>query len=158
MAVGEIGIAEESRVAGVSPWLLLLRDELGRLGEPLVRAGGDVWAVEVRHSGGSLWVLGTLPTGARVAFCAAYAPGGSTLVEESRDDSSLTVRLETVFSAMMGRVELPSASGRVQHWKTTLRPSRDLTLPYWPRDVLSVDDAVRPVEYAGRRPRGAEGP
>lgn len=150
MSVAESMIAEESDVVGVSPWLLLLRSELRRLdGDPLIRTKAHGFDFEVRHSGGSLWVVAAWPSGARVAFCAAYAPGGSTLVEESRDDSSIDVRLETVVGTMRTKIEIPSDSRRFLHWRTTLHPAASLTLPDWPRDVVPIDAAGDPMNTRG---------
>jgi hypothetical protein len=92
---------DEARVEGASPWLLLARDELGRHGgQPLLRTGLDGVEHEVRYMGGSLWVMTTWPSGARVAFCAAYAPGGaSELSVESRGDYALEAHLETIIGS-----------------------------------------------------------
>jgi hypothetical protein len=61
-------IGEENESVGTSPWLLLMRDEIHKLdGELLARADHDDLALEVRHRGGSFWIIATWPSGARVA-------------------------------------------------------------------------------------------
>ncbi|WP_197490695.1 SDR family oxidoreductase [Planctomyces sp. SH-PL62] len=155
----ESRIADESPVVGVSPWLLLLRDELRKLdGDPLLRAKAGGCTFEVRHAGASLWILASWPSGARVAFCAAYAPGGSSLVVERSDDSTLDARLDTAVGVLRVRVELPAGSRRVLHWKTSLLPATDLVLPYWPRDVFPIDEAGDPLNTRGIVHAAQKGP
>lgn len=150
MVEAEATIAEESDLVGVSPWLLLFRDELRNLGgDPLARGESHGCDIEVRHAGGSLWIIVAWPSGARVAFCAAYAPGGSTLVEEAREDSSIDVRLETTVGILRVKVELPAGTRRVLHWKTTLHPAASLMLPAWPRDVVPIDEGGDPLNTRG---------
>jgi hypothetical protein len=159
MTVTEPSIPEESRGIGVSPSLLLLRTELRKLsGDPLLRAKARGCTFEVRHAGGSLWVLVVWPSGARVAFCAAHAPGGSTLVERSRGSSSIDVRLEPVIGTLSARVEVPAGSRRVLRWRTTLLPATSLTLPYWPRDIVPVDEAGDPLNTRGIVHAAQKGP
>jgi hypothetical protein len=142
---------DEASVEGASPWLLLLREELRRPGEgPLLRSKLDGVRHEVWHKGGSLWIVTTWPSGARVAFCAAYAPGGTAgLTVESREDDSLVARLDTVVGVQDVRIELPHGKRKTLHWRTTLRPTTDLLLPYWPRDVVPLDAEGDPLGARG---------
>ncbi|MFO0953557.1 MAG: hypothetical protein U0835_20870 [Isosphaeraceae bacterium] len=159
MTVGEPRIIPESPVEGVSPWLLLMRDELRSPAEPLLRSEREGASFEVRHGGGSLWVVARWPSGARVAFCAAFAPAGSSRVKESEiDDASLEARLDTPFGGYRVKVELPSRRRTVLHWRTSLTPSTDLAMPFWPRDVLPLDGEGDPLGARGILHAAQHGP
>ncbi|WP_337176180.1 hypothetical protein [Paludisphaera sp.] len=153
---------DEASVEGASPWLLLSRDELRRpAGKPLLRSSADGVEHEVRHMGGSLWIVTTWPSGARVAFLAAHAPGGTAgLAVESREGNTLVARLETVVGVQEVRVDLPSGKRRTLRWRTTLRPTTDLIFPFWPRDVVPLDAEGDPLGARGlvhAAQRGAQG-
>ena len=151
MATLESTTEDEAEVKGVSPWLLLLREELGRPGgEPLQRTEFGGVEYEVRHAGGSLWIVAAWPSGARVAFCVAYAPGGAgELAVESGGDDALKARLETIVGSQDVRIELPRGSRQVLRWRTSLRPTTDLVLTHWPRDVVPLDADGDPLGTRG---------
>ena len=144
-------IQEESEVRGASLWLLLMRDELRALsGDPLLRSQFADMTYEVWHTGGSLWILITWPSGARLACCAAYAPTDtSNLNVQSLDGTSLNARLSTAIGDFCVQIELPGRERRVLHWQTTLLPATELTMPFWPRDILPIDPAGDPLSTRG---------
>jgi len=151
---------DEAPVSGASPWLLLARDEIRRHdGEPLLAAKADGIAYEVRRADASVWVVATWPSGARVAFRAAFAPGGAEAVEvESRERSTIEVRLDSAIGPQRVRVELPEAGRRALHWRTSLRPATDLTLPFWPRDVVPLGAHGDPLGARGVVHSAQKGP
>ncbi|WP_165244435.1 hypothetical protein [Paludisphaera soli] len=151
MVMGTTAAPDEAPVVGVSPWLLLARDEIRRLeGEALLEAEADGVKYAVHHGGGSLWIVATWASGARVAFLSAYAPGGAVAIEvESRDESSIEVRLDSVVGSSRVRIELPHARRRRLHWRTSIRPTTPLIVPFWPRDVVPLDADGDPLGTKG---------
>src|SRR5206468_12363234 len=131
-------VSEECKMKGASPWFLLIRDEVRSLGsEPLLHAEADDFEFEVRHQGGSLWIISTWPSGGRVAYCAAYAPAGpSTLKEQKQDGSAIDLRIAAAIGEYRVHIDLPEPDRAVLHWQTSLIPATDLLFPFWPRDIV----------------------
>jgi hypothetical protein len=44
---------------------------------------------------------------------------------------------------------MPRGPRRALHWRTSLRPSTDLVLPFWPRDVVPLDEGGDPLGTRG---------
>lgn len=103
------------------------------------------------HKESSLWVRARFGDGAGLAFCLAYAFGGPTrLVNvEPQEPNAWRIRLHTLAGEYNVRVELPDKARPVLHWQTTLRPSSELRVQTWPRDIVPIGVCGDPAGTKG---------
>lgn len=104
----------------------------------------------VRLTVDSLWVEITWAKRGRLAFRAAYAPGDSlTLDSQSVDDDKLTVKLQSAIGDFGVNIEIIDGTFPIVHYATTLTPSADLSVPFWPRDILIPGNNADPENTDG---------
>lgn len=104
----------------------------------------------VRLTVDSLWVEITWAKHGRLAFRAAYTPGNSlTLDSHSEDDGELTVKLKSAIGDFRIGVEIIEGTFPIIHYTTTLTPSADLSIPFWPRDILIPGNNADPENTDG---------
>lgn len=107
---------------------------------------------EAFNTGDSFWIAVSWRKGRRLAFRAAYAPGGSlelTRVQEEGD--RVTFRLTTLIGEYTIRLEFPAAEPFLLHCTTTLTCAIPLHIPFWPRDCVplsGVKDAAGKVHLS----------
>jgi len=104
----------------------------------------------VRLTVDSLWVEITWAKRGRLAFRAAYAPGDSlTLDSHSVNDGKLTVKLQSAVGDFGVNIEIIDGTFPIVHYVTTLTPSADLSIPFWPRDILIPGNNADPENTDG---------
>lgn len=143
---------EEDRITGVSTWLVGVRPQLQRLFEarPLAQLAQHGFKYELRHAGESLWLIVNWPSRMRVACCVANALGAELkLMELHRDASAWKVRAHGIVGDYTVQVELHKSTRSLVRWRTSLRPSVELTFADWPRDLLPVDEDGDPLNTRG---------
>jgi hypothetical protein len=158
-----VPLEEEKHIAGVTPYLLMAREELASLtGRALAKFERDDFMFEVHFSGQSLWTIARWPDGGRLAARIAYVPiPGSSMGEVSQNETSMRLDVQSVLGTYHVQIDLPNSKQPLLHWRTTLAPAEKLTIPYWPPDLYPLDGAPDPlgtrgmVHVAQKGPRGA---
>lgn len=124
----------------ISPWLLTAQTKLYPDNLPaLYEQEHEGYRYKVLHITDALWLVVYWPSGCRVAFRLAFAPGEGILVEKmTTKDHLLVFELKTVPGVQCVTLQLPGPKQPVLHWTTTLKPVAPLYLPFWPRDILPL--------------------
>lgn len=139
----------------LSMTLIARKEDLDTMSGPdakwLAQATLDRVHFALFHRKGSLWIRARFEDGAAFAFCAAYALGGPTrLVDvQQEDDHTWRVRIHSLAGEYTVCVELPNKQHPVLHWRTTLRPSAELRVQAWPRDIVPVGACGDPSGTSG---------
>ncbi len=131
----------------VTPALLQTRGELNRL-EVLDRSLAGDSDVELCLGPRSVWLIINSARGARLALRTAYAPDGLELERFSPTAAGWEVDLDSSLGAFGVSVELDAASSLIGA-KTRLVPSAPLKIPFWPRDLLPIDNTNDPIGATG---------
>lgn len=146
-----INVSEESIPESASPWLLAFSRDLQSPGSSvLAERSGDGFAYSIRAGDSAVWLLVRWPSGGGTAFRLTYSAGGDCIasVEKAEEDS---IELQVRCSMGVYHVSITLHIGREPgvHWKTTLTPFRDLSIPYWPRDMFPLDEYDDPMNTRG---------
>ncbi len=142
---------EEKGTDGISPWLLAFRDELKTIGAAvLFRNVGENLSYEICAGRFGLWLTAEWPSGCRIAFCLAYCPDGRCVAsKELEENGTVAIRVESSIGRYNIAIHSRTSHAPYLHWRTGLVPARDLTLPFWPRDVYPLSDTLDPAETRG---------
>lgn len=141
-----------SPTPATNPWLMLSHDDLQRCcnrGGMLVRRTHAGATFGVYYGGASLWAVAEWADGVRVGFCLVNSLGAGTELVDQRLDDQVCVRLKGRSGLYETRVDFPSASRPVFHWRSTVRPFEHLAVPFWPRDIVPMDDRTRASQTRG---------
>lgn len=85
----------------------------------------------------SLWIEVTWAKHGAVAFRTACSPGGGLHIDShSHNNGELTIRLHSAIGAFRVKVVVADGTFPILHYTTTLIPSVDISVPFWPRDIL----------------------
>lgn len=136
-----------SKATSLSPWVVALKAELGDEKRVLGQVDLESGRLRVTQARDTLWAWADLGKGG-IALRLAYAPGGIQLVQQPDG-----VWGEYVIQAVCGtwRVELsqPDPALPMIAWRTTVTPSVDLMMPWWPKDLIPVDAKGDPLVTQG---------
>lgn len=154
------GEAGGDAIAGVSGYVLALREELARGLKPI--GGFAIGAFEVTVAAGadSLWAIVRRPGRGGIAIRAGHANGGFDRVRKLKASGRAQLQL-TARSAIGAHRFCFEASGedlhllRVQAWVT---PERPLLVPFLPRDLYPLDATDDPLGARGRVEAAQRGP
>lgn len=144
--------SSSGKLPGVSPNLLLLREEL-RSGamEKVAELTLDDLDIEVRAGRDSLWAIIRRPGKGGLALRAAHAPGGCSNVRTPRPQEGEALRVE--FTSSMGRhlvsFRLHENALPVLRVTTRLTPAVPLLIPFLPRDLFPLDAQDDPAGAVG---------
>lgn len=109
-------------MSGITPWAVSASKQLTDDNLEAIYSIGDF---KVFCTGDSLWIVGR-----KIAFRAAYSPGGTLEVKSITEN-------EFVLASETGRFKVKiSLNGAVLRYTTSLKPVKDLNVPFWPRDIL----------------------
>ena len=135
-----------------SPFAIALREEL-RAGSlrPLGSAPLGDLELEVCTGRDSVWVLVRRPGKGALALRAAYVPVAGFECRKLAPEAGETLRLEV--DSALGRHSIAiSATGDGLHRlrvRTSLRPARDLRMPFLPRDLYPLGSRDDPLAAGG---------
>jgi hypothetical protein len=122
----------------LSPWALSANAELAEASEPSYIKSIGKFRFSVHLTSDSIWINTDMPNGAAVAFRAAYTPGGNLNIDSSaEDENGIDLLLRSVTGRQQVSISIDTtAEYPVLHYTTSLKPAKDLLLPYWPKDIL----------------------
>ncbi len=125
---------------GLSPWAVSANFELADEPEALVCRKIRDFNFTVYCTNDSLWISVLLPKGGTMAFRAVYSAGASLNVGQlTTSDSGCEIVLSSkigTFTVGIGMIN--DNTYPVLHYNTVLKPAKDLTIPYWPRDIIAT--------------------
>ena len=126
---------------GLSPWAVSSSSYFRDPGTPLLNVNGDKFAFSIYQGSDSIWVKCELPAGACLWVRAAFNPGGKfdlMRTELAEDGISLTLT-SSIGSYSCDIKVFQKDSIPVLHYYSTLTPTVELQVPYWPKDLLFTD-------------------
>jgi len=86
-----------------------------------------------------LWIVATWPNGGRVAFRAAFAANDKLEVKNIKEDGDNAIfTIEGATGKIIVNLRFPDPEKPVFRFTTTIVPSFDLLIPYWPRDIMPL--------------------
>src|SRR6187402_822723 len=136
---------------GISPWAAAASQTFADEGPSAIyskQCGSYNFTVHLTND--SLWILATWPKGGKVAFRAAYAPGGELeLSKQEEKDNPVSFALSSVIGNITVDVVFPDTEDGVLRYTTTLNPHTDLLIPFWPRDIIIPGKDGKPDNTAG---------
>jgi hypothetical protein len=105
---------------------------------PLHRHQCGGFQYEVRLLGDSLWITASFANGSHISFRAAYLPGGYTdLKIVDNEDSSICINLVAAAGQYRVGINWTDQDQSILHYTTSLTLSTDLSVPFWPRDIIA---------------------
>lgn len=136
---------------GLSPWALAASSELMETETALYKNTAGNFEFKVFHTGDSLWITADLPGGGQASFRAAFSPGGNLEVQKTTEQSQ-GILLEV--ASEMGKQQVSitidqQETNPVLRYTTTLKPQKELLIPFWPRDILMNTKNGKPENTAG---------
>src|SRR5579883_2023345 len=140
-----------SNTAGVRPETLALRDELLQAQMRRLKrlAAGDA-TIDLLEGEDSVWLVVRREGAGGFACRTAYAPGRRIATEVLEEDHrSLRLGIATALGTFDVRVEIPRPEQAVVRWSVRLKPSENLRLMTWPRDLYPLDDSGDPLGAKG---------
>ena len=124
----------------LTPWALSACAELADLGKAHVSWNFNGYTFAVHNTADSLWIVVKLPKGGRMNFRAAYAPGDSlsvTVVGKSKFVAAIDLTSDT--GQYKVKIELvQNQDYPVLKYTTSLKPTQNMTIPFWPRDIIAT--------------------
>ena len=144
---------------GLSPWALSASSELAESQTALYSTVAGSFEFKVYQTKDAIWIVVELPNGGNTAFRAAFSPGGGLKVKkatESKQGLHLEIKSDT------GKQEVDININQegtlpVLRYTTTLKPEKDLLIPYWPKDILINSKNGNPEQTAGKIHLSQEG-
>jgi hypothetical protein len=160
-------VPAEVQIAGMSPWLLLLREDLQDPADPPLAesvVGGIEYRVQLAQR--SAWVIATWASGASVGFCVANALGnalrlvepsaepppdgvGSAEASAAKEPGILLLRMRSSLGDHEVRIRLPRPDQPVLHWEARLSPMVELLMPPVPHDIVPLSAGANPLDVHG---------
>ena len=135
----------------ISPWAAAAAQTFTDADIPSIftQTCGD-FTFNIRLTNDSLYLEATQAKGAGVSFRMAYSPGGDLAVKHAAaTDSGITFQLHSVIGEYTVQVALPLADNFLLRYTTSLIPSAELLIPFWPRDIVITSKDGKPVNTAG---------
>lgn len=137
---------------GLSPWALAASSELLETETALYKNTAGNFEFKVFQTGDSIWITVDLPGGGRTSFRAAFSPGGNLEVRNTTEQNQ-GILLDVVSETGKQQVSIiidQQETNPVLHYTTTLKPKKDLHIPFWPRDVMMNTKNGKPENTAGK--------
>jgi len=140
-------------MTGISSWAAAAGYELADTGLPVIYSiTGGQFTFEVQCTHDSLWITASYPKGGKIAFRAAFAPGGNLTIKHSEEgEQEVVFWLSSVTGEIKVSIKLYSGGQHpILNYTTHLKPRVDLLIPFWPRDVVITTKDGKPENTAGQ--------
>jgi len=125
---------------GISPWVVTVKERFVDSSLlPVYRRVHLDYSFEVYQTGDSIWTVATWPKGNRVAFRLAYSPNDNLRVKRIvEENTSISFSADAIIGKYKIRIDFPDAVNAMFRYITSLKPSADLLIPFWPRDMVML--------------------
>jgi len=136
---------------GISPWAAAAAKELAEMEHVLFEhsTGGVIFKVCL--SSDSVWIAAELPNGGNIAFRPVFSPGPSLEVSRFRtNDSGIDIWLSSDAGMFETNIKFEHEDEPVLRYTTSLKPAKDLYVPFWPRDILATTKNGKVENTAGQ--------
>ena len=125
----------------ISPWAAAIADKFNDQDLPhIYQKIVGPYTYSVHNIGDSLWLTITWPSGGRIALRMAYSPNSDIRIKRiSEKDEQVTISIDAVIGSYTVKLETSREPTPVLRYTTTLKPSADLFIPFWPRDIIALN-------------------
>jgi hypothetical protein len=123
----------------ISAWTATSQYRL-KTGKLLAELSVKEYKLEIIAAEFCLWIVVHWPEGGKISFRAAYAANDNLEVREIREGSPLTVFLEGDTLKINVHISIPDPEQPIFRYETTITPTFDLLIPYWPRDIMPLNE------------------
>lgn len=138
-------------IKGFSPWSVAagyLLDN-GNMNTLYQKVSGE-FDFKVYNNYDSLWIMAYLPRGGRIAFRAAFCPGENMKVKSiSESENGIDIEIWSVIGMFSVSIVFYQENTTILRYTTTLKPSRPLLFPFWPRDMNMLGKPDKPESCEG---------
>ncbi|RZM28437.1 MAG: hypothetical protein EOO88_08970 [Pedobacter sp.] len=136
---------------GISPWAASAASELAEAGHALFECSTGSFNFKVYNTRDAIWVSTELPGGGRMAFRPVFSPGPTLEISRIKTKGS---RVDLWLSSDVGTFEtsiwIEHGELPVLRYTTSLKPAKDLLIPFWPRDILATTRSGKAENTAGK--------
>jgi hypothetical protein len=129
-------------IKAMSPWAAVATDifndqDLPHIYQKKVRQ----YNFTVHNIGDTLYIIIEWPSGGRMALRAAYAPNDYIRVKRVVEkDTHITFYIKAIIGDYSVKIDFADEAAPVIRYTTTLTPAAPLFMPYWPRDIIPLNE------------------
>lgn len=136
----------------MSPWAVSACSELAEVLPVLYESSAGDFTFYVSITIDSAWIVVEMPNGGRMAFRAAFSPGGALQLKNSTvQENGIELRLTGNAGIFHTAITIDKQEDvPVLRYTTTLKPVKDLLFPFWPRDIVVTGKNNNPEHTAGK--------
>jgi hypothetical protein len=136
---------------GISPWAVVAAKTFSDSDASCINTKKcGVYTFNIYCIDDSFWILAEWPNGGKIAFRAAYSPGGEFEIKnKSEKDNQLQFQLNSTIGTTSVTIEFPTDEEGTLRYTTTLQPATDLFIPFWPRDIVIPGKNGNPGNTSG---------
>ncbi|HEX8609549.1 MAG TPA: hypothetical protein VF679_12985, partial [Pedobacter sp.] len=136
---------------GLSPWAVTASSDLLELSAPHFTYESGIFKFNVHSTNDSVWVKVDMPAGGSMAFRTVFSPGALKPLEETNTNNSVELRLSADTGIYFTRIIIDESQGSpILRYTTTLKPAKDLMVPFWPRDIIVLNNSETPENTTGQ--------
>ena len=127
---------------GISPWAVSARTHFAEPGKPLLVILASNFSFSVFQTEDSVWVKCGLSAEASMWVRAAFSPGGDFQIKATATSiDSIDLTLSSSIGVFVCSVRvLQKDTVPILHYHTMLTPSAELQVPFWPKDLLFINE------------------
>ena len=123
---------------GLSPWAVSAYADFADFETPLLAIEAGNFSFTIQQTKDSIWIKCLLPSGSYMMVRALFNPGGLlVLVDSKATDNGIKLSMQSPMGRFDCSIQVLSDTliPKLQY-QTTLTPSEELQIPYWPKDLL----------------------
>lgn len=122
----------------LSPWALSSSAELASAETPLFTLTAKKIRFKVFQTSDSIWVRAIMLNGGTIAFRVAYDLGQTiNITKATNDEESAELQISSVYGKQKVKITInQDTASPILRYTASLIPTTDLSLPYWPKDIL----------------------
>jgi len=136
---------------GISPWAAAAASELTEAEHCLFEYSAGSFNFKVYSTSDSVWIAAELPNGGNLAFRPVFSPGPNLEITRIKtSDTGAEISLNSDAGIYHTRINIEPGDNPVLRYTTSLKPAKDLLVPFWPRDILATAKNGKPANTAGQ--------
>jgi hypothetical protein len=136
----------------LTPWAVSAYSDFAALDTPLFTLEAINFTFDVFQTADSLWIKCALPADGGLLARVVFSPGRDLFLQKSTSISDgIRLNLKSAIGTFKCSITLSITNDfPLLHYKTTFTPSKDLHIPYWPKDLLFTDKNGEIETIAGK--------
>lgn len=94
------------------------------------------------HAGeDSFWITAVLNKDVKLAFRTAYSPDGPVLNDIIKNNNSIICTMSSLTGDFEVEIQFPEQDKPVLHYTVRFHPAVPTAIPFWPRDILVIEES-----------------